>query len=1196
MRNIKNLSTIVSFNEGFKTSINLYLNLNNKEKVLGYIPTKSSMLFLNEYLEAIKNNKEQASILIGPYGKGKSHLLLVLLAIASMERNSENEGIVSELLQHIDTKDQIGEKVAENIANVWNTKGRFLPVIITNTQEDLNQAFLFALNDALKREGIRNLVPDTYYSLALQKIEDWKNNYPDTFMHFKQRVNDAGQSIIELKAGLSAFSKKELQIFSDIYPEMTAGAEFNPMAISDPLVLYKNVSDQLVDQYGFSGIYIIFDEFSKYIESQNRNSSGSNMKLLQDMCELANESNASQVFLTLVAHKSIKEYGKYLSPETINAFTGIEGRIVEKFFVTSSKNNYELIKNAIVKKDDFINVVPSTESIFGEKRIDDYYRIPAFKSIFDKEDFKKIIVEGCFPMNPISAYLLLNVSEKVAQNERTLFTFISNDEPNSMARFVKNHNPEDVWLVGADLIYNYFAGLFKKEVINEHVHNEWLNAEYALTKCTSEEQKVVVRALAIILITNKEEEMPAVESVLALATGLPNAAEIIEMLEENQILYKKGSTNSLVFKTRAGSALKSEIKKQRSLKGEQINISSVFETITRKYFVIPRKYNADHAMTRYFRHEYMSVDDFLGINTADVFFDENNFSDGIVISLFDTGKINLTEVRKHVKEFANERMIIICPEKSFAMLKQAVDYDILQDIKVNNVFTSDNEILKRELPVMEEDLAKELREELYSIYEEDKNCKVLYYHEQILSTKKYSEVENIVNDCCDRIYFRTPIVNNEIINRRVLTTGQTKKSRLNIIQTIIEHKDNEEYYSGTNQESTLYRALFCGTGIISGEMNDIFDEILNLMTEYLESCSEQRKSLHALIDTLEKPPYGMRRAIIPIYLSYLLSKRNEDIVVYFSDTEIQISADIIVNMCENPLDYALYMSKADLQKEKYIDSLNVLFEVGENKNLSSSRIKNILICIQRWFRTLPQVTRNAVDYSEYATEPGFKEVLPRIKKLIQKVEANPFELLFVKLPDILKSNGDLEKTFLEFDKCKTFFDDYYDWVLQKAVKGTLTLFSSRKNKDLYHTITEWYENQSELSKNGLHGGRVTNLMSCIEKLNVYDDVEVTKKVIKAVTDVYVEDWNDNSYEQYLEMLASLKQEVEKLRNQTSVDKNKLSFVSKSGQQIEKYYDAVTESTGTVLRNILEDALEEYDDLSINDRVAILLEMIEKVMN
>lgn len=94
---------------------------------------------------------------------------------------------------------------------------------------------------------------------------------------------------------------------------------------------------------------------------------------------------------------------------------------------------------------------------------------------FDETEFKNVIFNGCYPLNPIAAYLLLNISEKVAQNERTLFTFISNDEPHSMARFVSEHTLDKEWSIGADLIYEYFSALFKKDVVNEFIHNIWMS-------------------------------------------------------------------------------------------------------------------------------------------------------------------------------------------------------------------------------------------------------------------------------------------------------------------------------------------------------------------------------------------------------------------------------------------------------------------------------------------------------------------------------------------------------------------------------------------------------------------------------------------------------------------------------------------------------------------------------------------------
>lgn len=245
---------------------------------------------------------------------------------------------------------------------------------------------------------------------------------------------------------------------------------------------------------------MVFDEFSKFIEGQEKHSIGGNMKFLQDMCELANESKDTQIYMTMVAHKSIKEYGAYLSEAVINAFTGIEGRIEEVLFNTSSKNSYELIQNAIETDTSRLAEIPEANKYFGRAKVDEYYKIPAFRSTFTNIDFEEIIVKGCYPLSPVSAYALLNISEKVAQNERTLFTFISKEEPKSMAQYVVEHTFNNEWIVTPDKIYDYFQNLFKKEIGNERVHTEWLNAEYAIAKAKETGKIRMLKTLAVINI------------------------------------------------------------------------------------------------------------------------------------------------------------------------------------------------------------------------------------------------------------------------------------------------------------------------------------------------------------------------------------------------------------------------------------------------------------------------------------------------------------------------------------------------------------------------------------------------------------------------------------------------------------------------------------------------------------------------
>ena len=1194
MEKYTKLSEYISFNMNFKTSINLYLNLNKPEKIMSYIPTKSSLVIMRDYLKSVLKNTEQASLLIGPYGKGKSHLFLVVLAVLSMPRNEENYKVITYLQSLVDDGSDIGMEVRNLIGNIWS-ENPMLPVLIQNIEGDLRQSFLYALNEALKRNGLDETFPDTYYSYAIKRIDEWNKDFHETYELFVSELVSRNLNIGDFEVELSTFSRDALDIFMNIYPNITSGSSFNPMVNEDVLPIYKSISDKLKEYHGYSGLYIVFDEFSKFLESQDENKVSSNMKFLQDVCELSCDSSDSKVYITMIAHKSIKEYGKYISREIINTFTGIEGRIVEKYFITSSKNNYELIKDAIVKDYEKATFIPNAEMYFGDKICDLFYDVPSFKSNFNRCDFKKIILEGCYPLNPIGSYLLLNISEKVAQNERTLFTFISNDEPNSMYRFIKNHNGEHPWIVGVEYIYDYFSNLFKKEVVNELVHNEWLNAEYAISKCINDEQKILTKTLALFLIVDKFDELPATDKLLAIASGLSDAMVIISDLEQQDIIYRKGSTNSFVFKTRAGASLKNEIKRQRALRGDSIDYNKVFSLVEQKKFIVPQRYNTNISMTRYFRYEYMNVDDFLNIEQEDSFFDDEEFCDGKVIVLFSLKQIDQEKIKKHYKKLNSRRIVVVCPKTVFKGTRQALDLEIVLSLN-NSKFTDDNEILTRELPLLEEDLTRELKQKLDKMYMSD-DCLILYLTMKgQLCRKNPKSIDEAVNLSCEFLYQKTPEINNEMINRHKINTAQTKKARSKIIEAVLCHKDTEDFYSGTNQEATVYRSLFINTGLKNHKESENFKELMDIIEDFIDESSGRRTKFTELVRLLTSPPYGMRLGVISLLFSWVLSHKKEDVVMYFNDKEVQVNADIIVNAIDNPEDYELFVSKEDAEKEKYITELNSLFEIKNELNLGDNRIKNISVCIQRWFRALPQVTRNFSDTEglDYSSEELAH--VREFKNLIQKMDVNPYELVFIQIPEIFNCPEDFEKAFSCIDSAKTLLDDYYDWIVKKAVSGTYDVFSHNKKEDLYHILKRWYDKQSNDSKRDVLDGKATNFMSFINTLNVYNDSAIVIRLVKVVTDVYIDNWNIDAFEDYINALNECKKSIENIRDGASRGKTTLSFKNRFGILIEKNFEWSESSDGRVLKNIIEEALDEYNDLSVNDRVCILLEMIDKIVN
>ena len=84
-------SDYIKINETFQYSINLQFDINNINKIKEYIPTSDSCEVLEHYYDSIFNNFNKSTILIGPYGKGKSHLLLVLLTLLNDYKESDTD-------------------------------------------------------------------------------------------------------------------------------------------------------------------------------------------------------------------------------------------------------------------------------------------------------------------------------------------------------------------------------------------------------------------------------------------------------------------------------------------------------------------------------------------------------------------------------------------------------------------------------------------------------------------------------------------------------------------------------------------------------------------------------------------------------------------------------------------------------------------------------------------------------------------------------------------------------------------------------------------------------------------------------------------------------------------------------------------------------------------------------------------------
>ena len=74
------MSNMISIASGFQYSVNIGYDLNNDNKIKNFIPTASAIKLLEDILlSTASTSTERARILIGAYGKGKSHIMLMIL-------------------------------------------------------------------------------------------------------------------------------------------------------------------------------------------------------------------------------------------------------------------------------------------------------------------------------------------------------------------------------------------------------------------------------------------------------------------------------------------------------------------------------------------------------------------------------------------------------------------------------------------------------------------------------------------------------------------------------------------------------------------------------------------------------------------------------------------------------------------------------------------------------------------------------------------------------------------------------------------------------------------------------------------------------------------------------------------------------------------------------------------------------------
>ncbi len=1160
-------SDIFHQNVYFQRAVNLSLDAGKIDFVDHYIPTKTSVMVLKQYLKAaIRPTKERASVLIGPYGKGKSHTIFMALSILSEDDiiAEHSFSVLADRIENIDAE------TAKIIRSIRKDNIRLLPVIINNRYLNIRQAFLASLKRALSDRKISEVLPNNYYTECTKNIQNWKTNYHDTYVAYKIFLRKNGVNHSEFESRLSQFDSDALELFQKCYRTILPGAEFDPLLESDVNSLYESVSLELKKRGLYDGIFVVFDEFGKYLSVASERMNNPDFSVLQDFAEMASRSEESAILLTCISHKAISSYAEYKSDTQVQSFRTVEGRFSPIYFTSTFEGNFSLISGALGRD---AKVYKSfTEQHISERHatIEECINLKCFTGY---ESSVEEIVDQCFPMHPITALSLIKLSERVAQNERTIFTYLA-DTDSPLADLIQKNNGEYV-LDTIEPIYDWFHSVIRENREDEELREIIIFTDALLPMLSYDEKKLIKAIVLFNIITDPclNASRDILKSSLQWSDDLYDTT--VRNLEKTHRIYTRKSDGVLCLMHTAAESIRRDIDEEIKLRRDRhVDIASQLSELRPAGYTIPRRYNDRFSMIRWFNNVYISTESFYKQSDSS-FLKDAGQADGYVLYLL--GDAQPEDVQQHLEEWDDNSVIVLVPKYRMNITSAIEECAAIRKLQSYE----QDETIRNELSFYFDDMYMVVNKGITHLFDDQPYCVTI--DRIVVCPNAGTEVSRI----CEEILFPdTPVINHEMINRNVISK-QMYNARQNVINTLLSEQKWQEVYDSKKAEYPIFKAIL---GHVDDER---MVKVLDKISFFVSTCEQTRQRVSNLYDQLISSPYGLRRGVIPILLAYVLRDDKEYVTIFNHNQELPFDGATLGTFDQHVEDYELLVDRGNPEQAAYLHMLHNQWTPNEH-NMS---IKNIHDTMSQIVRSLPRSARAGkmmlkIEKEHVLCLPMDNQLVDLRTTLVQ-FNSNSRDILLNKIPHILNKVPS-ESCAMMLIECMHKLQKYTKNLSDAIEKLIILRLGNNENQSIRGALTLWLQGIPASKLQQIHSQSLAGLLNVAECTDNHTDSEWTNMCATALTGLPIEDWSDAQIQNIDDSLTQVLQELEKAEEtQTNTIEGNAIQISlgnmKVSQQLE---DRPLDGLSELLYHSMKSSIEEYGDaLTINDKVLVLANLI-----
>ncbi len=352
-------------------------------------------------------------------------------------------------------------------------------------------------------------------------------------------------------------------------------------------------------------VLLIIDELGKNLEFAAHHQGIQDLYLLQQIAELELKGN-HQVHLVGILHQSFAGYSDRLSAAEQSEWTKIHGRFTDLVLTESPSQMTRLIGQAINRT----HADPLLHGIHYQAK--DWFE--ALRQVLSEYEISAQVLADAYPLHPLTALVLPMLCVRYAQNDRSLFTFMTSQEPYAFNAFLSSTTLETDQIPTLKLhqLYDYFVeavtGLASRLNLQRWVEVQGLIQD---AKDQSLDVLRVLKTIGVLNLVTATGKFRATPELVALALcDSPTDAQaqkhwqkVIQQLKQKKLITHRQTQDEL--RIWQGSDFDVEAAIQTQIEQSYASLTDLLTAIYPLKPLVAQRHYTTTGTLRYFEQRYV---------------------------------------------------------------------------------------------------------------------------------------------------------------------------------------------------------------------------------------------------------------------------------------------------------------------------------------------------------------------------------------------------------------------------------------------------------------------------------------------------------------------------------------------------------------------------------------------------------------